>query len=133
MIIIPIIHETMKFLSNLFFSMMFPSTMDSITRLLCSLELPLHLNKNGAPHCLGEMVHEPTIPSIWGFPLFFYSPKRTRIFFIGTPVPGWWLGHPSEKYESIGMIRIPIDGRINHPPATINGPNFPKLYCITSG
>ena len=27
-------------------------------------------------------------------------------------VSGWWLGHPSEKYESIGMIRNPIYGKI---------------------
>ena len=22
-------------------------------------------------------------------------------------IPGWWLGHPSEKYESIGMMTFP--------------------------
>ena len=26
----------------------------------------------------------------------------------GKVVSGWWLGHPSEKYESIGMMRFPI-------------------------
>ena len=25
---------------------------------------------------------------------------------------GWWLGHPSEKYESIGMMTFPIYGKI---------------------
>ena len=23
-------------------------------------------------------------------------------------IPGWWLVYPSEKYESIGMMRFPI-------------------------
>ena len=28
-------------------------------------------------------------------------------FCHGDSNPGWWLGHPSEKYESIGMMIIP--------------------------
>ena len=34
--------------------------------------------------------------------------------------PGWWLGHPSEKYESIGMISNPIYGKIENGNQTTN-------------
>ena len=33
---------------------------------------------------------------------------------------GWWLGHPSEKYESIGMISNPIYGKIKNGNQTTN-------------
>ena len=30
---------------------------------------------------------------------------------------GWWLSHPSEKYESVGMMTFPIYyGKIKHVP-----------------
>ena len=36
---------------------------------------------------------------------------------------GWWLSHPSEKYESIGMMTFPIYGQIKvmfqSPPTSI--------------
>ena len=25
---------------------------------------------------------------------------------------GWWLSHPSEKYESVGIMKFPIYGKI---------------------
>ena len=37
---------------------------------------------------------------------------------------GWWLGHPSEKYESIGMIRNPIYGKIKNGNQTTNQTNM---------
>ena len=33
---------------------------------------------------------------------------------LGYLMAGWWLGHPSEKYESIGMVRNPICGKIKN-------------------
>ena len=41
---------------------------------------------------------------------------------------GWWLGHPSEKYESVGMMRFPKYGKIksvpNHQPVIISPKQF---------
>ena len=33
---------------------------------------------------------------------------------------GWWLVHPSEKYESIGMMKFPIYGKIKNGNQTTN-------------
>ena len=39
-------------------------------------------------------------------------------------VSGWWYTYPSEKYESVGMMKFPIDGKIIHscskPPTSIS-------------
>ena len=29
---------------------------------------------------------------------------------------GWWLTYPSEKYESVGMMKFPIYGKIKNVP-----------------
>ena len=38
----------------------------------------------------------------------------------GEFITGWWLGHPSEKYESIGMIIPNLNGKIKHGNQTTN-------------
>jgi hypothetical protein len=35
---------------------------------------------------------------------------------------GWWLSHPSEKYESVGIVTFPIYGKKhvpNHQPVFV--------------
>ena len=49
--------------------------------------------------------------------------------------PGWWLGHRSEKYESIGMMTFPIYGKIknvpNHQPVSNpKSPNFVGAHFV---
>ena len=46
---------------------------------------------------------------------------------------GWWLSHPSEKYESVGMMTFPIYEKVknvpNHQPAINNG----MFYHLSTG
>jgi len=37
---------------------------------------------------------------------------------------GWWLIYPSEKYESVGMMKFPIYGKIKNVP---NHHTFPHV------
>jgi len=45
---------------------------------------------------------------------------------------GWWLSHPSEKYESVGMMTFPIYGKNNVPNhQSLHG--CPKTIWVISG
>ena len=40
----------------------------------------------------------------------------TRSIMVSGCITGWWLTYPSEKYESIGMMKFPICGKIENVP-----------------
>ena len=66
--------------------------------------------------------HRGIIPS-HGFSGLSKIPLTEKHVFC-TRYTGWWLGHPSEKYESVGMIRHPIYGNIK------NVPNHQPVYLL---
>jgi hypothetical protein len=50
-----------------------------------------------------------------GFP----GEKKQKIRFLKDPIldkSGWWLTYPSEQYESVGMMKFPIYGKIRNVP-----------------
>jgi hypothetical protein len=34
-----------------------------------------------------------------------------RVPQLGNTIAGWWYTYPSEKYESVGMMKFPVYGK----------------------
>jgi len=51
--------------------------------------------------------------------MVFPGKKKQKIRFLKDPIfykSGWWLTYPSEQYESVGMMKFPIYGKISNVP-----------------
>jgi hypothetical protein len=48
-----------------------------------------------------------------------------------TIVSGWWLSHPSEKYESVGMMTFPIEWTVIKLMLQTTNYSYVMLYHIT--
>ena len=64
-------------------------------------------------------------PICFHLPYLDHRPFKGDTFAItSTGFTGWWYTYPSEKYESVGIMKFPIYGNIrnvpNHQPASIS-------------